>query len=297
MSKAPGEYISNPEHQDFKALVDQAYQLAEKILIQREIQPAAFYKEYGGAQIQHDEQYVRDREKRFAEEDDGDPETAEQRKIGKIMEAFFYDQVAQNSYMGENTRIEKTSKYDDIASGVDFVTEHADQGQLHHMALAIDATSGHAGSKLSRMLQAVQRGENFAFVKYFKHGKKVGLENIPKVMIGISSEKVLTELMRHWVNGDKEKLRNHPAQTYFLAQIYSQLEGLRVYYEEEQKKPETAAIYARYTKIIAPILRKKFKEMPHSELMEVDNSLSRIRERMTVLNSEYLKQEGRKRTW
>src|SRR5579872_965973 len=286
------------DYADFESLVNRAHAKAETVLGQGEIDPEQFRGIYPDQQIDTDTKTVAEKEQIFKSKE-VDPETLIDVKVGKILEAIFYDQVKNNYYLGENTKIEKSSKYDDIEKGVDFITEHDDKGKKLHMALAIDASSkGSVSSKFRTMERAIRDGA-FTKIRYFKTGEQsAGLRDVPRVMIGLNSKELLTELMQAWVNGENEKLRDHPVQAYFLAQVYSQLEASRVYHEHVSKRPKIMEIYERLTNIIKPILREKLQKHSIVELAKQDNTYTILRQQLNGLNFKYFQgHPERKPSW
>jgi len=274
----------SPEQIEFETLLDRAFEKAKDTLGSgdTDMQDPEFVDLYKDQQIQIDLQKVKDYEEIFASK----PRTPEQiyhEKIGKILEALFHEQASINHWLGENTKVSRTSRFDDVVNGVDEVVEYEEKGKASYLALAIDATSSsHPGWKFSKIRDQLRKRE-LGKIKYFKAKNFVGtLKDLAKVVIGASPEN-LQEVIKLWVSDENEKLKNHPIQTLFLEQAVTQLENFKSFSERE-KDLKNVKVFERDLEILKPILAQKRKAAPLTEKLQKDSVFAGIKAELVGLN-------------
>jgi hypothetical protein len=277
---------------------------AHDLLVGRKepIDPMRFKDEeregYKEDQIQDDINEVSRREEEFKKENT--PEENKIKEYSDMVEALISQEAELSDWFGEDVFVYDTSKYDDLENGVDIVTEFKEEGVFSHMGLAIDVTFGtNIRGKLLRIKREIKSGE-LASVKYFssqrdnESDKKVGLKNIPRVIIGTNKETV-DELSGLWLQREKlrkskftdksltdvereaisdklsevnKKIRNHKIQIHVLKQLAFQLEK---YYEFAMKKEKTDVAKKLNTglDIIKKILASKKDTEEKDEFLEI----------------------------
>lgn len=186
------------------------------------INMAEFSDRYSASEIARDQDYVRDRQGKFA------PQERILERRGKILEAIIFIQSELNNWFGENAFTVKTSLFDDIAHGVDLVVELVDNEGISRLFLAIDVTTTqdeeYLSGKLLKIKKEVEEGK-LSRVKYFQSEAdpefREPLLNIPRVVLAADT-KTLHELIELSLNKDP-RLANHPVQRQFLEEMGLQL--------------------------------------------------------------------------
>ncbi len=201
-----------------------AHERARKVLSEDEINIDEFTDRYDKNVIDADKAYVQKRMRSFAPED----ETSQR---AQILEAIMLEQVELSDWFGQNAMTRKTSKFDDIARGVDmfirFNPTHQDE-QAQILGFAADATFSPAGTehKIARAFDRERTGK-LNSVKYYadEDGHRDEVQ-MPLVVLGMQAS-MLDEIGLLWVNNKKKELGNHPIQHTLLAQAQLQLRGMR----------------------------------------------------------------------
>jgi len=234
------------EDPEFADLIRRASEKADAILAHDDIRPDDFRDVFSREEIERDKAKVRGYEQKFAADDAAHPE--KERTMGRIIEALIYDQVKNNGWFGSDTSILHASKYDDFVNGVDCITTHRDKGATAYLALGIDATiTSHPGNKFQRIREDLLGGA-LGKIKYFKteEDHKPLKRDVPHVVVGASPQ-TLKEVLSLRADGDAERLKSHPVQLLFLAEIVVQLEGFKKFLQmKKQQKTKTSwtAIFA-----------------------------------------------------
>jgi hypothetical protein len=246
-----------PEKKEGPSVLDQAYEKAQALLARESINMDEFKEIYGEQQVESDKRYTEELEGKFQQ---GSEDSRRQKKLATVLEAIFYDQSRENAWLGSGVKTIRPSKYDDYVNGVDCIAEYEEEGRSAFLAMAIDATTGHPGSKFNRIRDDLGRGK-LGKVKYFHTDKFSGmLKNIPKVVVG-ASPKDLEEVMELWVKGDNEALAVHPLQTLILEEIVIQLESFKEF-SERRGHTANAKIFEHYVGMLKPILEAKKTSVP-----------------------------------
>ena len=249
-----------------------AYEKALLEIKDNEIKEADFVNEYGD--VKENLEYVAKRKKQFEISSRG--EVQEFQKLGKILEAIIdeYGEV----WLGGLSKIHHTSEFDDIANGIDSVLEFKNEDSIDaekkpkFVGLMLDATTGvRAGEKINKFKEDLEQG-HLGRVKYFRAGEnKVGLNNIPKVVIGCghNTTKHLADL---WVADNKVAIQNHPVKFLFFKQILFSLESAAKICEALPGKTQqqNAGIYRNYLEFLKPIFEKLDTENTIDKALEAD---------------------------
>lgn len=253
---------------------DKAWEMAQQVIAAGAIKPEEFIDEpgYTEEEIKRDQKYVERIEKKIADEQT--PEQAESAKKAEVFEALLYDQTEKQNWLGQDTSTIKTSRFDDIANGVDMAVEVLPEDKpASHIGLAVDATfSNDVDAKIKAILKSIDEG-TMAHIKYF-HSENTDdrkkLYKIPRVVIGAGADTV-DSLAELWlrasskkadasvVKESKETLRAHFIQFQILEQILMQLHAFEAY-ARRKGRDESAAIYHEAYEVFDEILQKKRKD-------------------------------------
>ncbi len=185
-------------------------------------------------------------------------------KRAQAFEIVVADQAHDGQWFGENAMISRTSEFDDIINGTDFVVEivaDEDESQeVKRIAFAVDASTSSSPEviqrKIERNIKKIKNTANPPGVKYFNSqifGEKKGkIENLLPVVIGAERKNIdeLFDLFAQLKNLEKtngpmeekkelrNRLANHPLQAIFLEQIKDQLNLYREIFKEIPNKDE-----------------------------------------------------------
>lgn len=236
--------------------LNEAHQRAAEVLNEYRIEPRnlnnRYYRMYDPEEMKRDTAEVNRLKREFGEEPS--------KNYSEVLEAIICEHGELSNWFGENSRVIKTSDFDDIKNGVDMVVEF-DQGEegFENLALAVDVTFGKTG--ISKKLEGIKSSidnERLTKVKYFKSERQPATGKqlkIPKIVIGIDKEH-LTEVGLLWMNRRNKDLASHPIQAVILQEAREQLEMFRRY-AESQGKTEIAKLYAKDLSIIEKIIDEK----------------------------------------
>lgn len=199
----------------------EAYEKAQRLLMNSAIQPDDFLHPYSEAVIQKDKQWV-ERMK------SGQGAVDIHKMHADIIEAILFEHIEQSNWFGENVTTIKTSEFDDLRNGVDIIVEFEEgANKLMHMGLAVDVTFGvtAAQNKILKIRNEIQQGK-LSEVKYFASERSPykGLyQNLPRVVVGVDRLH-LDELARMWTDPmRKREFATHPVQALILDEITQQM--------------------------------------------------------------------------
>jgi hypothetical protein len=184
---------------------------------------------YSSDEIKRDELLIQKRKDEWKEQNSDYEKFV--RDFSSIYEASVIDLLHTNKFLGEDTEVIPTSKYDDIFNGIDGVFIINQKKNIsNYLGLNMDVTysSGEINidKKIDSIKQCIREGE-LPTLKYFqdpktKEHKKISL---PKIIIG-SQQSSADGLIRLWgqtTNDNSEKLKNHPIQSKIIMEALSQL--------------------------------------------------------------------------
>ena len=248
----------NPEKEISQNItLDQVFQKAKRVLEREMIKPGQFQYLYGEEIIRADEEYVFEKEAEFIKK--RDPEKERVGKLAAVFEGIVHEQAELNEWLGSDVTTIKSSRYDDIKTGVDSVAEFR-EGPVatSYLAFAIDVTfSSDTEKKFERIRGEISRGE-LARVKYFvsDHTGFMGeLKMIPRVVVGADA-KTVKELSELWLEKDNKALANHPIQFQILEEILIQLRAFEIY-ATRVKHHKLAVKFENSRKLIERIMEEK----------------------------------------
>lgn len=236
--------------------LERAHSYAAKVLQENEISMVEFARQRGAQRIERHRAYVAKRTAQFEAEDT--PQEKQDRKLAEVLEAILLEQTELADWLGSNTNTLKTSKYDDIANGVDLVFEYSDAERASHSAAAIDATYSVLGvSKKMREVRTRIAHRNLAPIEYFKsEALKIqgSIDQVPKLILGMERERAL-ELAGRWVQMkdgrlSKKSFAEDPVRLLLLQQIEMQVEAFRAY-AAEVGNDDAAIAYSRIRALVS----------------------------------------------
>ncbi|HEY9584703.1 MAG TPA: hypothetical protein VJI33_03980 [Candidatus Paceibacterota bacterium] len=245
-------------------LIAKACQKADKVINRDEIKLSDFAGSADADRLRADEAYVAKREAEFAKVDS--PEEVEGLKWSRVLEALIHEQGEQSNWFGPDAVTIKTSRYDDIARGVDEVVQfRKEDAGLYFLGLAIDATYSHdAVKKLKTIREEIEKG-TLASLRYFISEDadiKGEFNNIPRVIVGVD-KKTVGEVAELWLGGKSKELAAHPIQFQILEQILEQCETFAKYAAKIGQN-DVARKYESTASIIKDVLTEKQKTIKDS---------------------------------
>lgn len=200
-----------------------------------------FVAKYGEEEVARDKAEIEATRRNFYS--NFDEESRRIKACGDTLEQIIAQNIKENRWFGDNTKVKFTSRYDDIKNGVDFVLEIRREGQPAFSAMCIDATFGVPDyKKLGRLQYEIDSGQ-LAKLKYSNLPENTDSagdksdKGIPRLILSLDLESLaqLSALEDKVIGTDKQKtdkaqeeLSAHPAQVIFLRQI---IEQLKVYAE------------------------------------------------------------------
>jgi len=248
------EYFdSTTEALDFKRM----HKTAVEKLRGEAIDPVDFSDDFGAEEIVKDQKYVKKMEDIFEREKNREKEVAEQ--LAQILEAILLDEIELNSWLGDNVTTIKTSRFDDIANGVDLIAEfEMEEEEKHHLGLAVDATLAHDINKKIKTIKEEILNGKLALIKYFKPGTP-SLKDIARVIICADAE-TIKEVGEAWLEGKNKELAKHKIQLQILEELIMQLEVFSKFAAKHNKK-DLVIIYEENLKLLKKIYDKKVTEI------------------------------------
>jgi hypothetical protein len=200
---------------------------------------------YGEAAVTADLLEVLRLEKEFKK---APPAVLETKRISNIFEVYFVDAANSMQWLGGNTNIEQSARFDDYKNKVDAIATFKDaQSRYGHLALSADLTFGIDASmtKIEEILSDISSGR-MSHIRYF-HSPEMGytgrLGNLPKCIIGLDSEH-LSMFIRLWTH-DPSNPALIDIRNILIHQLYHQLRALTAYAD---KRHGTSIIRDSYTR-------------------------------------------------
>ncbi len=269
------ERKSIPFEQSERFDIAKAYERAQKALNADRIDPKKFI-DRDIQTVNRDMQYVRDREGEFKLESRREAE--EDRKMATILEAIIHEHVELSDWLGPRAETITTSRYDDIANGVDSIVrfggENGNEGDTH-LGLAIDVTfSTDIRDKLNAILNDAEKGR-LTQIKYFALPDPedpdtyihTGSLNVPRVVIGMERETV-QQLALLWMDKKNKELAAHPAQYLITREILDQLAVFDRYARMRGNPNNIGGVYRNVSKMIEESLKEKEGDTDYSQGMK-----------------------------
>jgi hypothetical protein len=165
-----------------------------------------------------------------------DPESARHMEnLKEKSELFEALCLSRPEWFGEKSTMIITKEKDDLENGVDAVLEHIQDEEKRHIGLALDITFNTTGKLVSDKLQGIEqevRRGVLGTVKYIETENGVGLDHIPRLVVGVDQDRV-DSLLKLWFSSvtdqgemkdmTEKMLKNHTIQIVFLRQMKAQL--------------------------------------------------------------------------
>ncbi len=218
-------------------IIEKALSLSREIIRRTQIKESDFQKLYGPEEVKRDLDYVDRRKSDFQNNNQENPENA---KLGEIFEAIT---VVAREWFGKNAQTIKTSKYDDIANGIDLIAELSKDEEgifVGEIGLAIDVTfSNEFEDKVQKIKKEIDENK-LPKIKYFESKRrniKGQLSGVVRVVVTASKETVfeLSETLLEAVKNPKILFENQ-FQFQALEEIIIQLKTYQKYAESLGKK-------------------------------------------------------------
>lgn len=131
-------------------------------------------------------------------------------RMGLLFEGFLYSNISESKIF-QDVILHKTSEFDDIKNGVDFVAEYQNpDNPKSYIALAMDASfsmdPSSINKKIDRSMTSINKGK-FSFVKYFEfeEGSPEKSLGMPRVVVGAEEDKARSLLSR-WHTREVDKV-------------------------------------------------------------------------------------------
>lgn len=188
----------------------EAYQKLVPRYKESAVEIESFTDLYGPETIKKDKQAIEELERKFEESDKRNPERADYRKRGELLEAILAEQIELEDWLGPEAQTITPSRYDDIFNHVDLTVEFANKGFVKYLALSIDATTSR--QEIAQKIDIIRKDiqdDHLTSIKYFSSGEtglRGKLEDIPRVVIG-ADVNTIRELAGLWLNLEKTKAR------------------------------------------------------------------------------------------
>lgn len=131
-------------------------------------------------------------------------------RMGHVFEGFLYSNISESKIF-KDVILHKTSEFDDIKNGVDFVAEYQNpDNPRSYIALAMDASFSMAPDKISkkidRSIDGINKGR-LSQVKYFEfeEGSLEKSLGMPRVVVGVE-EDTARSLLSRWHTREVDKI-------------------------------------------------------------------------------------------
>ena len=266
---------------------------------------ADFEDSYSAEDIQVDKTKAESIQQGFKEKESklGKPEQEYlqyMKQKAEIFEAFIYSQASRAEWFGKNSSLIVTKEHDDLINGVDLVLEHEEGEQKKHVGLALDVTFNATVAGISKKIERIEnevRGGNLSEVKYFETDDGVGLNNVPRLVIGVQQERVggLLGLWAGQEGVDSESrdlnsrlMKKHYAQIVILLQMKHQL-GAFEKLARAYSKDDTAEKLSEANNFVHQLLDEKQEIYKiHKEKIEDDPVLQIVKKYTKELEARIL---------
>lgn len=208
-------------------------------------------------------------------------------RLGHVFEGFLYSNISE-SVIFKDVILHKTTLFDDIRNGVDFVAERKDpDNPTSYIALAMDASFSMSpaliNKKIERSLGDIGN-DALSRVKYFQfeEGAPEARLGLPRVVVG-TDEDAVRSLLQRWhtkenIPGAEVSFKEDPVWTFMALQMATQL---KMFIEEAKfhNQNDLAKICEKYLLVLENSLQAN-KELveKHKALMTKDGTSIAINE-------------------
>ncbi len=184
-------------------------------------------------------------------------------RLGHVFEGFLYTHIGESKIF-KDVILHKTSEYDDVKNGVDFIAEYKNPNDPSaYVALAMDASFSMSpaliGKKMDKSLLDIKH-QHLSEVKYFQFDERTSEAKlgIPRVVVGADEDRVRALLQSWDLNASSGKqitsFEENPVWTVMAIQITEQL---KMFIQEAQSHGQTllASVCGVYLKALEISLR------------------------------------------
>lgn len=223
-------------------------------------------------------------------------------RMGALFEGFLYTHIGESKIF-KYVILHKTSEFDDIKNGVDFVAEYQNpDNPKSYIALAMDASFSMSpaliNKKIERSLTDINKGK-LSSVKYFEFEEDAPEASLgmPRVVVGTDEDKTRSLLMR-WHTKEKDKISSVDfSEDYVWSLIALQInEQLGVFIEQARSRNQNslADICQKYQRALQFSIAKNRELIEgHKKQLEIDGvsraittSCENIKREQAYLNRE-----------
>lgn len=214
--------------------------------------------------------------KRYESESSHTVKMFEDRRVtAEYLEALFYEKLGGADGWIPNSFVYKTSEFDDIKNGIDFVIELEED----HFGLAIDVTLTNQSKEIISKLKAIQllidRGQ-FQEVKYYESPQ--GKQGSVPVAIVALDYKHAVQALKFWADGEDKLLSKHPTRVKAWLETREQFDAFSSY-AEAMGQTEIAKSYKEAISLIQHIIDQNNEDVQkYSELIKKDDAYKIISE-------------------
>lgn len=183
-------------------------------------------------------------------------------RMGHLFEGFLYTHLG-DSKIFKDVILHKTSDFDDIKNGVDFIIEYKNPDDpKSYIALAMDASFSMSSylirKKMERSMQDIGNNK-LSKVKYFQFDEDAeeSKTGMPRVVVGVDEERTKS-LLQRWHSEEKTDVdvnfSEDPVWTTVALQIKEQL---KMFVDEASyhNRPELVSICKKYLRALEVSLR------------------------------------------
>ncbi len=206
-------------------------------------------------------------------------------RLGHVFEGFLYSHIGK-SQIFRDVILNKTSEFDDLQNGVDFVAElHDVDNPKSYIALAMDASFSMSQALIEKKMDRSMKdiaGRKLSQVKYFQYEEgapeaKIGM---PRVVVGTDEYRVQS-LLERWYTEEKSgsdiSFEQDPVWTLMALEINEQL---KMFIDQANFHKQTllASVCGKYQKALEASLRlNKDLVEKHRLLSTQDGTANAIR--------------------
>lgn len=203
-------------------------------------------------------------------------------RLGHVFEAFLFSNI-RDSRIFRDVILHKTTKFDDLKNGIDFVAEvKSSDDPKAYVALAMDASFSMSpaliNKKMERSLGRISSNK-LSTVKYFEFEKGASEAQLgmPRVIVG-TDEYSVSSLLKRWhtketIAESGVSFEEDPVWTFMALQIKDQL---KVFIEEAEfhNKKDIATLCKKYLKSLEVSLRLNRDLVERHEILMKEDGTS-----------------------
>lgn len=185
-------------------------------------------------------------------------------ETAQYLEALFYEKLGGPQGWIPNALVYKTSEFDDIENGVDFVVELEED----HFGVAIDVTLSRKEKVILDKLKRTKKlidSNKLAEVKYYERPGDAEIGAVPLAVIALDYDHAV-QALKFWADGDDDLLSKHPTRVKAWLETGAQFEAYAMYATHKGNEV-IAEAYDRAAQMMNTIIEK------HQDVVERYRSL------------------------